>query len=75
MSKGWRRGWAERVWLAVMLTAFIGVAIAVAGLNTTKSDFFSPGTQPGALVDTVPSAILCSYCHGYYDVNVEPYTS
>jgi hypothetical protein len=70
-----RRGWAERIWLATMALAFLAVTIAVAGLNTGKPDFFSPGTQPGDLIDTVPSAISCSYCHGYYDVNVEPYSS
>jgi uncharacterized repeat protein (TIGR01451 family) len=32
-------------------------------LTTTQEDFVLPGTQPGALVDTIPSTLDCDICH------------
>jgi hypothetical protein len=65
----------KRLLIAASVVAYIGAAIAFGGLNTTKIDFFEPGTQPNTLVETVPSAFECGACHGYYDVDVEPYST
>jgi hypothetical protein len=58
-------------WMGAVVSAGVGVAIALATAPTTRNDFFAPGTQPNTL--TRPLAIGCSGCHGYYDKNIEPY--
>jgi hypothetical protein len=40
---------------------------------TTLQDFKQPGTQPGALSDPVVHSTVCSWCHGEYDISIEPW--
>lgn len=37
-------------------------------------DFFQPGTQPNGLTDPMLDAYNCSNCHGYFNVDTEPFT-
>jgi hypothetical protein len=67
---------AVHSWVRVCAPGIIlGAAAAMAALiNTTPNDFFEPGTQVGALVFPIVPSSDCSVCHGYYDVDQEPYT-
>lgn len=49
-------------------------AIAAALINTTPDDFLQPGTQPGTLNVGIQETVNCSFCHGMYDPNQEPFT-
>ncbi len=48
--------------------------LALAALiPTTRNDFFQPGTQPNMVQDIIMPALSCSYCHGNYNADMEPY--
>ncbi|MGE3106825.1 MAG: hypothetical protein AB7G11_13850 [Phycisphaerales bacterium] len=64
----------EFTWVAGLVAAGVGVALAVDPLPTTINDFHAPGTQPLTLTDAPVSAIVCSFCHGSYDEAEEPFT-
>ena len=73
-----RRGsWrlAEAGWLAAIVAAGIGMAIAMGGIETTRNDFFIPGTQPNGLQQRIQSVNSCAFCHGGYNEIHEPMTS
>lgn len=59
--------WVPGALVAVSLTA-------VATVPTTLTDFFAPGTQPNTLNTEIVSVQSCSFCHGYYNEEQEPYT-
>jgi hypothetical protein len=58
-----------------MAVGALGVALAMAGISTTSTDFYVGGTQPGQITQNLASAISCSNCHAYYDEEHEPYTN
>jgi len=69
------RNLMERAWVGLMAVGALGVALAVAGINTTANDFYVGGTQPGQVSQALMSAISCSNCHAYYDEEHEPYSA
>jgi hypothetical protein len=69
------RGFVEGAWVALLALAALGVAFAVAGINTTRNDFFTPGTQANQMAQPLMSALNCANCHGHYDAEHEPYTN
>ncbi len=69
------RGFVEGAWVALLALAALGVAFAVAGINTTRNDFFTPGTQANQMAQPLMSALNCANCHGHYDEEHEPYTN
>lgn len=63
------------VLLAVGFASFATLAVARVRLGdaTGAGDFLQPGTQPGELLQPVAPAWSCSFCHGQYDPEIEPY--
>ncbi|MBI5364984.1 MAG: hypothetical protein HZA53_17535 [Planctomycetes bacterium] len=63
---------------SALLLGAVGLtgAAALTGLPvpTTSNDFHQPGTQPGGLFVDIFDSPTCAGCHGYYDVNQEPYS-
>ncbi len=45
------------------LTLAASLSVPRSVLTTTREDFFSPGTQPGALNQAIPPSIDCDTCH------------
>ncbi len=66
-----RRRVVEVAWLGALLG--VGVAVCVATVNTTSTDFYIPGTQPNKLSQRIANAGGCQACHGYYDSQTEPF--
>jgi hypothetical protein len=69
-----RRRLAECTWLGLVTIVGVGAALAFEPLPTTKNDFHGPATQPLSLTDAPVSALVCSFCHGSYNEEWEPYT-
>lgn len=69
-----RIGVAESIWVGGFVFAAVGVALAIQPLPTTQNDFLAPGSQPLSLNAQPVSAIVCSFCHGGYAEQEEPYT-
>lgn len=69
---------ARRIAIASTLVASLGLCAAAAlsalPVATTGLDFRQPGSQPGSLVIDIFDSGNCSPCHGFYDVDQEPYT-
>lgn len=61
-----------RVLHATLLVASLS-SLASAQLPTTSADFHQPGTQPGGLTDPVLSVFSCTFCHGDFEPEDEPY--
>ncbi len=64
--------WCEVAWIGLLGAGFIAVAVALAQVQTTRTDFFGPGTQPNVngsntLHRSLISSGVCAGCHGYYD--------
>ncbi len=68
-----RFGWLEGCWVALLGLGLVGVAIAVPPIQSTKSNFFAPGTQPASLTDPLIEPAECAACHGNYNTATEPY--
>lgn len=61
--------------LFVGLAGLTGAAaLTTLPVPTTSNDFHQPGTQPGGLFVDIFDSPTCAGCHGYYDVNQEPYS-
>lgn len=56
------------------VTSFSSPAPGPIGYATTIDDFAGPGTQPNTLNVDVQPSISCSFCHGGYDEEIEPYS-
>lgn len=56
------------------VTSFSAPAPMMIGYATTIDDFAGPGTQPNSLNFTIAPSVSCSFCHGGYDTDIEPYT-
>jgi len=69
-----RVGLAEVSWIGAFIVIGVGVAVAVDPLPTTLNDFHAPGSQPNSLTQEPVSAIVCSFCHGNYAEDEEPYS-
>ncbi|HYE61798.1 MAG TPA: hypothetical protein VD997_07355 [Phycisphaerales bacterium] len=69
------RRFVESAWVGVLACGAVGVAIALAGINTTRNDFYAAGTQAGQMVQPLITATQCANCHGGYDTEHEPYTA
>ena len=54
-------------------TIFLLAPLASAQLPTTPRDFMQPGTQPGTLNTEIVYSTDCFSCHGYIDIDSEPY--
>ena len=54
-------------------TIFLLAPLASAQLPTTPRDFMQPGTQPGTLNTEIVYSTDCFSCHGYIDIESEPY--
>ena len=67
-------GWLEGCWVALLALGIVGVAFAVPPIQSTKINFFAPGTQPNTLTDPLIEPTQCAACHGYYNTDWEPYT-
>ena len=52
----------------------VGVAFAVPPIQSLKSNFALPGTQPNTLTDPLIEPTQCAACHGNYNQAFEPYT-
>jgi hypothetical protein len=64
----------EGCWVAGLALCVVGVAIAVPPIQSTKTNFFTPGTQPASLTDPLIDPMQCAACHGNYNPAYEPYT-
>ncbi len=69
------RAFVEGAWIGLLAVGSVAVAVAVAGINTTRQDFFTPGTQANQMQQPLLTAINCSNCHAYYNEDIEPYTN
>jgi len=72
-----RLGLTEAIWVGVLALAGVGIALATPPIQSTKTNFFSPGTQPFEAAspnfDPLYEPNFCAGCHGYYDQNSEPF--
>ncbi|MBC7772280.1 MAG: hypothetical protein H7210_07290 [Pyrinomonadaceae bacterium] len=68
-----RVGLPEATWVGGFVFAAVGVALAIQPLPTTINDFAAPGSQPLSLKEQPVSAIVCSFCHGGYAEEEEPF--
>jgi len=55
------------------VTSFSAPAPMPVGYATTIDDFAGPGTQPNSLNFTIAPGVTCSFCHGGYDEEIEPF--
>ncbi len=67
------RGYLETAWVGGLTLAFVGAAIALDPIPTTRNDFHNSGTQPQSLVDDPVSARVCAFCHADYNEEQEPF--
>ncbi|MCC6320117.1 MAG: hypothetical protein IT438_01625 [Phycisphaerales bacterium] len=68
-----RRRLIEGMWLGVFAGGVATIAIASQPLPTTRTDFYTPGSQPGSLVDPLISTEQCAFCHADYAEEQAPY--
>jgi len=61
-----------RVLPALVLVALLS-PLASAQLATTADDFHQPGTQPGGLTAAILPLFSCTFCHGDFEPEDEPY--
>lgn len=63
----------EAGWLSALGLSVAAVALALPPVQTTPNDFFTPGTQPNSLTETLISANQCRFCHGDYNEAQAPF--
>lgn len=68
-----RFGWLEGCWVALLALGVVGVSFAVQPIQSTKQNFFTPGTQPLEFTDELIDPGVCAACHGFYNTVTEPY--
>ncbi|HMN39520.1 MAG TPA: hypothetical protein PKE29_01655 [Phycisphaerales bacterium] len=65
---------AQALWVAALIVCAVGVATATQPLQTTRQNFFIPGSQPLEYADPLIDPSMCAACHGFYDESMEPYS-
>ncbi|MBY0312846.1 MAG: hypothetical protein K2W85_12315 [Phycisphaerales bacterium] len=68
-----QRRYAEVAWVALIALAVVGIAFGTQPLQSRKVNFFNAGTQPLQLTAPLIDPLQCSFCHGGYDDENEPY--
>lgn len=64
---------ASVLWIVALIAGAVGVATATQPIQSTRQNFFVPGSQPLEYTDALIDPTMCSACHGYYNEEHEPY--
>jgi hypothetical protein len=62
----------ESIFVALPLVGLVFAGFSLGEPQTTPVDFYTPGTQPGEIIEPMETAQICSFCHGNYDLTKEP---